>query len=126
MFILISILIAIAAFTYSEIITEPGEILSKPFQLLERLPEWLFKPLVGCCKCVAGQTALWLYPLYLCEAYDPIVHIWFVLQCVFNAAIIRAIYYKITAGAIPEERRKQVPIPPELKNLIQNERIKKN
>jgi hypothetical protein len=91
-----TIFIAIAAFTYSEILTSPGMLLNQLYDWLElRLPEWLFKPLIGCCKCVAGQWALFMY-LYLSHSYYLDIHVWFILQTIFNAAVIRALYYKIT------------------------------
>ena len=95
-------------------LTVTGMVLSKPFDWLElHLPEWLFKPLIGCSKCVAGQWALWLFPFYIADKYDVIVHAWFVLQCIFNAVIVRALYYKITESAT-QERAKKYPLPPEL------------
>ena len=117
-------MLAIAAFTYSEILTEPDMILSYPYQWAERLPQWLFKLLIDCSKCVAGQWALWLFPFYISTQYDAIVHAWFVLQCIFNTVIVRAIYYRITGT----ERTTTKPVkptydPPELKqkkNAIEN------
>ena len=51
--------IAVIAFVFSYILTEDGEILSWYFRLIQRLPDWLFKPLGGCSRCLAGQIALW-------------------------------------------------------------------
>ena len=55
----LSFAIAIIAFTYSVILTEPGMLLEKIASRLAYLPQWLFYPLIGCEKCVAGQMALW-------------------------------------------------------------------
>jgi len=96
MLFLYTLFLAMAAFTYSEILPPPGMLLNNMYDTLERrLPAWLFKPLIGCCKCVAGQWALWLYPISFYHQYSIAVHIWVVLQSVFNAAIVRAVYYKI-------------------------------
>ena len=56
----LSFAISIIAFTYSVILTEPGMLLEKVASWLAYiLPEWLFMPLIGCERCVAGQMALW-------------------------------------------------------------------
>lgn len=60
----LSFAISIIAFTYSVVLTEPGMLLEKIAAWLAYfLPEWLFMPLIGCERCVAGQMALWYYLL---------------------------------------------------------------
>lgn len=66
------ILVGIFAFIYSNILTQPTEVLAKLYRFLYKLfrtdnrmlqgqgPHWLFKILIHCEKCVAGQLALWL------------------------------------------------------------------
>lgn len=113
MIIIISILVSIAAFTFSEILTEPGMILFALNNYVENtLPGWLYKPLIGCSKCVAGQWALWLFPFYLADNYDVIIHCWFVLQTIFNAAIISRFFYKLN---VPKQS--VAPLPDELKSF---------
>lgn len=116
-----SVCVAIAAFTYSEILTQPGMILSGPADYIEtHFPGWLSKPLMLCSKCFAGQAAAWLYPFVFIDHYDftaqnIFMHIWFVLQCIFNTVIVRSLYYKIT-GVQNVKRTIKLPQPPELNN----------
>jgi hypothetical protein len=57
-----SVMIAVVAFIYSDVLTESGMILNGLFRAAEQtLPSYIFKPLIGCFKCVAGQIALWFY-----------------------------------------------------------------
>jgi hypothetical protein len=116
--LLITLLLAVAAFTYSEILTTPDMLLGKIFNYLERiLPLWLFKPLIGCSKCVAGQWSLWLFLfLYSYSSWQSIIiHGWFVMQSIFNTAIIRGLYYKLVKDDIPAINiEKRLPDPPEL------------
>lgn len=96
MLFLYTLFLAIAAFTYSEILPSPGMLLNNIYDALERkVPAWLFKPLIGCCKCVAGQWALWLYIIFFHQQYNLVMHVWVVLQSVFNVSVVRALYYKI-------------------------------
>lgn len=64
--------VAIVAYIYSDVLTEPGMILNSLYVKLDTwyvnectgkkmIPEWLFKPLIGCYKCVSGQMALWSF-----------------------------------------------------------------
>ena len=63
---------AIVGYIYSDVLTEGGMIFNSLYKWLDyqncsgkrRLPEWIFKPIIGCFKCVAGQIALWTY-LYI-------------------------------------------------------------
>ncbi len=82
-----ALLVAITAWVYSEPLTEYRQIFNKPYILLERLPKFIFYPLIGCAKCVAGQWAL-LYYLIACKhitlhglkftKYNPIHHCLFI------------------------------------------------
>jgi hypothetical protein len=84
--------VAIAAYTYSKILTQGGMILNGLYNWLDnrigfgtnekaRVP-WLFYPLIYCCKCVAGQIALWSY-FFLFPIYNPIHHIFFVTFAIY-------------------------------------------
>ena len=64
--------IAIVAYIYADVLTEGGMILNPLYVKLDTwrinpcsnkkvIPEWIFKPLIGCYKCVAGQMALWSF-----------------------------------------------------------------
>lgn len=96
----LTLAIAISSFTYSNVITAPGQILNQVFDFLERkLPEWLFKPLIGCQYCVSGQWALWFYfyiTFFQNEAnYHWWLHLWFIMQSIFVTKIITYLYYQI-------------------------------
>lgn len=59
---MIELKIAIISFVYSVVCTEGGMIFNKPYVWMQtNLPEYLYKPLIGCEKCVAGQMSLWTY-----------------------------------------------------------------
>ncbi len=51
--------IALAAFLFTGPLSQPGMIFAPVKAVASRLPEWLYLPLWGCAKCVAGQWALW-------------------------------------------------------------------
>lgn len=60
----ISIVCAVIGFVYSDLLTQPNMIFHGPYKYLEsKLGEdhWLFKPIIGCAKCVTGQIALWAF-----------------------------------------------------------------
>jgi len=77
---LLALNIAVVAYIYSVILTEPGMILNLLYRWLDSmnekgtLPDWLFYPLIGCSKCVSGQIALWYY-VVTCTSYNLIDHI---------------------------------------------------
>lgn len=57
--------------------------------------EWIFRPLIGCERCVSGQMALWLYcPLriYAGLAYCPFFHVAFICLTIFCSVIIKTLY----------------------------------
>lgn len=125
MLVIYSILIACAAVAYSSIITEKYQLLHGLHDFLERkLPKYLFFPLIGCHKCVAGQWGLWLFLFYfphtnsvihIAGSYDPIIHAWFILQCIFNAAVINELYIRIRSTTAP--LKKHTSLPPELQTF---------
>ena len=104
-FYLLSFKIAVVAYIYSEVLTEAGMILNWFFHLIGKLPEWLFKPLIGCFKCVAGQFALWTFLVQKFENYSNIKtifeltelvgnHIFFISITIFIAWLINKVYTK--------------------------------
>lgn len=91
--------IAVSAFTYSNILTEPGMILFEIHswlddQLIGRW-HWVFKILIHCQYCVAGQWALWYYIIYYHSNYHFFTHVWFILQTIFIAKVITWLYYTV-------------------------------
>lgn len=110
-----TIFIAITAFTYSYILTQPNEIfgglygkLNIIFKTDERMIKGLglhpiFKMVMACEKCVSGQLSLWIYLFWNYEnytfgfrlsIYNLIEHIFFVTTTIFLTTIIKSIYLK--------------------------------
>ena len=105
--------ISITAFTYSHILTRPGELFSWPYKILDIFFKTddramaglgmhpLFKLLIGCEKCVSGQMALWIFTLLNLHSYPTdvkmylIAHILFIGITIFFTTIIKSIYLKI-------------------------------
>jgi len=69
----LSIEIAVFAWTISNILMSPGMILWRYAEWLERIPVWLSKPLGLCEKCMAGQIAFWYYVATSCDPLFSIV-----------------------------------------------------
>lgn len=109
-----ALLIAIGAYTFSVLLTEGEMILSPVYKRLyaffktdERQDEgkpvhWLFKILMYCEKCVAGQWALWyfLYKEFNTYMYAftfnlIALHLFFVLLTVFITYLISIVINKI-------------------------------
>lgn len=121
MLIIQTLAIAVLAFTYTHLLTDDEMIFSRPYHLAERqLPAWLFKPLIGCEKCVAGQLALWFFLVANWGAYDLMtaaIHIWYISQAIFNVTVITKLWYRILdPGRV--SNKKQVKVPPEVQKLL--------
>lgn len=99
-------LIALFAFTYSYLLTQPHAMfngiynkLYKAFKTDERIQNGkgyhpLFMILIHCEKCIAGQFALWLYLKTNFYHYNPLQHLFFVCYCIAFAAVIKHTYTK--------------------------------
>ena len=115
-----TIFIAITAFTYSYIFTGPNEIfgwlygkLNEVFKTEQRRYSGksfhpIFKMIMACEKCVAGQMSLWIYLAWhyesyfhgiRCALYNGIEHILFIGTTIFLTTIIKFIYPKIIENA---------------------------
>lgn len=74
--IFLSAKIAVIAYVYSAVLTRHDMLLGKVFgyatQMAAEYPatEWLLKPLLICPRCVAGQMALWVYPVLHCNTFS--------------------------------------------------------
>lgn len=95
---ILSAVVAIAGTCFSCLLTKPGMLLG-PFDYLasESLPEWLYKPLIGCQFCVSGQWFFWIYILLAVRGsvtYYPEFHILFTLLTIFLVAPISKVYFK--------------------------------
>ena len=71
--IIITLLAVSAGIGFNDII-QRGEILEHYGRIIERLPEWLSKPLGACPECFAGQMALW-FGFFYPESYDFVLHL---------------------------------------------------
>lgn len=95
----LTLAIAISAFVFSNMLTDNGMIFHDLFEWLEeRLPEWIFKPLIGCQYCVAGQWSLWFFTwfaIFRANDYELYLHIWFIMQTIFITKIVTEFYYRI-------------------------------
>jgi len=90
--LLLSIQISICAFVYVVLLTEPYKIFGDLYGYLEpRLPWWIFKPIMGCEICVAGQLSLWIYLYQNIHSYDlhhACEHISFICLTIINTHIL--------------------------------------
>lgn len=85
--------VALVAFVYAEVLTLPGMLLNGWYNWLERkAPGYLFKPLAGCYKCVAGQLALWCYVYNYWQVYSLQVHVFYVCFAIFSAIVINKLH----------------------------------
>ena len=83
-----SVYIALIAWVYSTLLTDAGMVLERLYMLLMKLPDWLFKPLIGCSYCVAGQFSLWYGIYFLWSDYNVFDHILFIAISIFTVHII--------------------------------------
>lgn len=99
--ILTGLLIAVAGYTYSQILTQAGMIFNGLYNLLDkwigfgtsekaRVP-WLFYPLIYCPKCVSGQLALWGYFLSF-PHYNLLHHVLLVTLAVYLVKFVEQAY----------------------------------
>jgi len=110
--ILTALLIAVTAFTYSYILTQPGEVFGWIYGKLDVLFQTekrydlgkdthpLFKMTMACYKCVSGQMALWIFIILNYQDYlqsfiwHLIFHILFIGTSIFLATLIKSFYQK--------------------------------
>ena len=97
-FIVSAIVIAIAAFTYADILTDYQMILSgfKAFLRKHIKANWMYKILIDCARCIAGQAALWTY-LYCClegHSYLFSEHLIFIIMSIFFTDLIQRLWIK--------------------------------
>jgi hypothetical protein len=102
----IALLFGLLAFVYTQLLTQPGAMLSgfynrlyKFFKTDERVasgsgPHWLFMILIHCCNCVAGQMAAWYFLFTHILNYSIIEHAFFVAVAIASAAFVRGIYWR--------------------------------
>ncbi len=110
-----TIFIAITAFVYSNILTEPGEIFGKLYGFLYDLFQTdkrarlgasfhpIFKMIMACPKCVSGQLSFWYFMAHYYTGYSSGIqsffynafeHVLFTCTTIFITIIIKSIYEK--------------------------------
>lgn len=85
--ILTALFISIFAFVFCHILTEEGMLFEWYYNLIKRLPHWLFNPMGGCVYCFGGQVALWYY-VFTFNTYSIITHIISITLSIFFIHII--------------------------------------
>lgn len=70
---------------------EPGMIFAWYQKLINRLPEWLAKPLGACGYCITGQVSFWYY-LFTTPHYNVIDHLFFSSLSIFLISIYSFIW----------------------------------
>jgi hypothetical protein len=86
---LISISLGIFGAVWGEILTAQGFILDSYIKLLERIPDWLKKPLGYCSYCLVGQLAL-IGGFFMPE-YSIILHVFLIVYSIFFTDIFTKI-----------------------------------
>ena len=111
-FVFCALMVAVSAFVYSNLLTGTGEILGGVYGFLDRVFKTderaeqgkpihpLFKMLMQCEKCVAGQWALWSFLIVNWNLYARgyylliLVHLAFIFLSIFLALIVKSFYTK--------------------------------
>ena len=85
-----AIIVGIVAWVFVFILIDTGMIFEKWWVVLNKLPQWLSKPLGSCEYCFTGQLGLWyyLYYAYSTGAYNVFYHIDFISIAIFTTKII--------------------------------------
>ena len=90
-----AIVIGVVAWVFCIILMEEGMIFAWWWDVINRLPNWLQKPLGACEFCFGGQLALWYYlgTRLLTSDYNAFYHIAFVSITIFTIKMINVIIY---------------------------------
>jgi len=86
-----AVIIGIAAWVFTLILIDTGMIFEKWWVVLNKLPDWLAKPLGKCEYCLAGQLAFWYY--FTLSGYNLFYHIGFISVAIFTVRMINEIIY---------------------------------
>lgn len=96
--LLLAPIVAVGAVCFSCMLTRPDMILGTIDSIASNtLPDWLYKPLIGCQYCVAGQWFFWIYILLSFRGsviYYVEFHVLLTLVTIFLVAPITKIYFK--------------------------------
>ena len=69
---------------------QEGMIFAWYQQLINRLPEWLSKPLGGCYKCMTGQMMLWYF--VITKPFNIIELLFFVSAGILSSMVYNKFY----------------------------------
>ena len=69
------------------VLTQPEMIFHFYWKLIDKLPDWLYKPLGGCLVCFSGQVSFWFFLITHFKTYNPFYHIFFVCAVIFAVLI---------------------------------------
>lgn len=110
-----TIFIAITAFVYSNILTQPGEIFGTLYGILDNFFKTdqrscsgkglhpIFKMIMACEKCVSGQLSFWFFMAHYYNGYlsgtqsfiyNAFEHVLFTCTTIFITTIIKSLYEK--------------------------------
>lgn len=89
--------IGIFVYVFTELMDD-GMILNWYAKLIDRIKyDWIYKPLGGCNKCMAGQVALYFYLIKYFHSYDFFEHVFFISATILTTLLIDKIMdYGIT------------------------------
>ena len=90
-----AIITGIVGWVFCLILIDEGMIFEKWWNIINRLPMWLSKPLGSCEFCFTGQLALWyyLYFAWRTDAYNAFYHIAFISIAILTVKMINVIIY---------------------------------
>ena len=107
-----SIVIAIIAVVYIQMLSKEGQILYKWFEYGKRFEnKWFYNPVWGCHLCFSGQVTLWIYllnqifldkslfiykiiPIFVIESFSLFWLIYFICQTIFIAYFLGYLHTK--------------------------------
>ena len=82
--------ISLVAYIFT-VLTWEGKIFHFYRKLIDRLPDWLFKPLGGCHMCFTGQVCFWYYLIFI-DGYNFFDHLFFASAGIFLSMAYHALY----------------------------------
>ena len=82
-YVILALLIGVFGWVWVNVFSQTDMIFSWYYQLIEKLPFWISKPLGTCDLCFAGQIAFWVFLLFLWPYYQ---------QCPFHTLIMHFLY----------------------------------
>lgn len=96
----LSFLIAIAAYVYTNILTDVDMIFNWVYNKLDEKIKyrWIFHVIIHCEKCVAGQLSLWVFLFYHYKDYSKLtvdtllLHIFFITFTILSTIFIKFLH----------------------------------